>query len=429
MAIINIDLLSGETVIDSTNASDGDTIDLNVIDSGTLIVDGVDVSISNLVGVGAASSPTFAAQNGGSLTLDQGLLNADLLTNTTFEVRDSGTVTLDASTLSVGLTETVLNEFNVEFTGEYHTGKFVYDPPAVSLLVLNPQTLNVSGMQATDIFEVDGRTNFQLDSSDPEDAYRDGVLHLTSPGTPLLAETVNVEIPMTRAEFDLFLSDQSTYLNGDTFIFPGTLATPCFCRGTLILTDEGEVPVEELRAGDIVMTRDHGPQPIEWIGSRHLGPEFLDKNPKLLPIRISAGALGAGLPSRDLVVSPQHRILVRSRIAQRMFGASEVLVAAKQLLQLDGIDIAHDLAEAEYFHILFRQHEVVISNGAETESLYTGPEALKSVGAQALQEIFSLFPQLRARDYSAVPARSLLSGRQGRKLAVRHAANGRALVS
>src|SRR5690606_26001535 len=292
MALINIDLLSGETVIDSTNASDGDTIDLNVIDSGTLIVDGVDVSINNIVGVGAASSPTFAAQNGGSLTVNQGLLTANLLSNPTFEVRDDGTVTLDASSISLGITETLLNRFDIEFTGEYHTGKFVYDPPAVSLLALGPQTLNVSGMEATDIFEVDGRTNLRLDaplsglppSRDPEDAYRDGVLHLTSPGTPLVSETVNVEIPMTRAEFDLFLSDQSTYLNGDTFIFPGTLATRCFCRGTLILTDQGEVAVEKLRAGDIVMTRDHGPQPIEWIGSRHLGPEFLDKNPKLLPI-------------------------------------------------------------------------------------------------------------------------------------------------
>src|SRR5690606_24870473 len=115
---------------------------------------------------------------------------------------------------------------------------------------------------------------------------------------------------------------------------------------------------------------------------------------KLRPIRIRAGALGNGTPSSDLVLSPQHRVLVRSRIAQKMFGATEVLVAARQLLLLDGIDIATDLTEVEYFHMLFDRHEVVISNGALTESLYTGAQALQAVGKAARDEIFTLFPQL-----------------------------------
>ncbi|WP_134726544.1 Hint domain-containing protein [Paracoccus luteus] len=202
----------------------------------------------------------------------------------------------------------------------------------------------------------------------------------------------------------------------------------CFAAGTLILTPAGEVAVETLVAGDLVMTRDRGAQPVRWVGARSVSAAGLARNPKLRPIRIRAGALGDGLPASDLVVSPQHRILVRSRIAQRMFGTDEILVAAKQLLQLDGIDIARDMDRVDYVRFMFDRHEVVFSNGAEAESLYTGPEALKAVGTAARDEILALFPELRDGGHAAEPARPLASGRMARKLAVRHAVNGRPLV-
>ncbi|HRM76080.1 MAG TPA: Hint domain-containing protein, partial [Paracoccus sp. (in: a-proteobacteria)] len=113
-----------------------------------------------------------------------------------------------------------------------------------------------------------------------------------------------------------------------------------------------------------------------------------------------------------------------------MFGAPEVLVAAKQLLQIEGIDIAQDQAVVEYFHFLFDRHEIVLSEGAATESLYTGSEALRSVGHSAREEIFAIFPELRDRPehMAAEGARHLASGRMGRKLAVRHAQHAKALV-
>ncbi|WP_199257775.1 Hint domain-containing protein [Paracoccus binzhouensis] len=203
---------------------------------------------------------------------------------------------------------------------------------------------------------------------------------------------------------------------------------PCFCRGTLIETPNGPVAIETLAAGDLVMTRDHGPQVLRWIGSTRLSALQLLRAPHLRPIRIRAGALGAGRPVCDLLVSPQHRILVRSSIACRMFGAAEVLVAAKQLLVLDGIDIAANFDQVEYYHMLFDRHEVVISNGAETESLHTGAEALKSVGPAAAAEIFALFPELRDKDFRPEAARVLPSGRRGRKLAMRHLQHRRPLV-
>ncbi|MDF3607053.1 Hint domain-containing protein [Paracoccus sp. DMF-8] len=203
---------------------------------------------------------------------------------------------------------------------------------------------------------------------------------------------------------------------------------PCFTAGTMIRTVDGDVAVRDLRVGDPVLTKDHGPQPVRWIGRRKLGAHTLQASPHLRPVRIRAGALGAKTPTTDLLGSPQHRILVRSQIAQRMFGTMEVLSPAKQLLQMDGIDLVTDLAEVEYLHILFDRHEIIISNGAETESLYTGAEALKSVGPAARAEILALFPELA--DDTTVPeaARLLASGRPARKMAVRHIENSKPLV-
>ncbi len=200
---------------------------------------------------------------------------------------------------------------------------------------------------------------------------------------------------------------------------------PCFAAGTSIQTFDGEVSVETLTPGMLVRTADNGHQPVRWVGSVTVD---LLTNPNLRPIRISAGSLGDRKPAKDLIVSPQHRILVRSSIALKMFGTDEILVAAKQLLQLEGIDILTDINEIIYVHFLCSQHEVVFANGAESESLYTGPESLKAVGAAAREEILTLFPELREMDYKAPSARPLASGRMARKLALRHIQNEKALV-
>lgn len=210
----------------------------------------------------------------------------------------------------------------------------------------------------------------------------------------------------------------------------GTLSPLCFTRGTMIETPEGPRPIETLAEGDLVLTRDHGPQPVRWIGSRVLTGSELARHHRLRPILIRAGALGDGLPAADLRVSPQHRILIRSKVAQKMFGTSEILAAAKQLLQVDGIDICDDIVQGvEYFHMLFERHEVVVANGAETESLFTGPEAIKTVGPEALEEIYEILPQLRDRDHRPIGARALASGRMSRKLVSRHVQHRKPLVA
>ena len=203
----------------------------------------------------------------------------------------------------------------------------------------------------------------------------------------------------------------------------------CFTRGTKLTTSTGDVAIEELQVGDLVQTLDHGLQPIQWIGTRKLGKAELLAAPNMVPIRVRQGALGNGLPEQDLIVSPQHRILIKSQISERMFGKAEVLVAAKHLTDIDGIELAEDLEDVEYIHVLCAQHEILFSNGAATESLYTGPQALKSISEAARQEVFALFPELKERDYPVEPVRDMIPGRKGRTLANRHQKNAKPLLS
>lgn len=196
----------------------------------------------------------------------------------------------------------------------------------------------------------------------------------------------------------------------------------CFATGTLITTRDGEIRVEDLQRGDQVLTVDHGYQPILWIGHRALDKAELAARPRLRPIRIEAGALGDGMPRRALVVSPQHRILLRSRIAMRMFGQTEVLVAARQLLELDGLEVVTTSEPVRYWHIMFAGHQLVMSEGAVTESLFLGEQALRTMDADTRQEVLALFPALAA---PMPAARPLIKGARARRLAGRISRNGK----
>ena len=209
-----------------------------------------------------------------------------------------------------------------------------------------------------------------------------------------------------------------------------TIDTICFTIGTLIETSDGNKPVEELTVGDMIATMDDGYQPIRWIGSTIRDAIDLARNPKLHPICIPAGALGSGLPKRDLMVSRQHRVLVRSKIAQRMFDAEEILIPAIKLVGLNGIEISGDVDNVTYFHILFDKHQVIFSEDAPTESLFTGPEALKSVTPEARQEIETLFPEITEPNFIPEPARLIPgNGKQIKQLVERHGKHGTPLLN
>lgn len=208
------------------------------------------------------------------------------------------------------------------------------------------------------------------------------------------------------------------------------IRTVCFAAGTMIRTADGLVPIEHLHVGAMVTTMDHGEQPIRWMGSRTLTLTELMLKPKLKPVRISAGALGDGLPCCDLIVSPQHRVMVRSTIATRMFGMAEVLIPAHKLTGTLGISVIDDATQVTYLHLLLDRHEILFSNGAATESLYPGPQTLAGLAPEALAEIVYLFPELAKGKTTQHTARPVPSkGGQMKTLVRRHSKNLKALVS
>ncbi len=200
--------------------------------------------------------------------------------------------------------------------------------------------------------------------------------------------------------------DPSNIENGEVFYFDdngdpaGSLVftnieavIPCFTPGTRIATPRGEIKVEALQVGDRVITRDRGIQEIRWVGQRALTGAELAMAKHLRPVLIRQGALGNDLPERDMMVSPNHRVLMANNETALYFEDSEVLVAAKHLTGLDGVDIV-DASCVTYIHLMFDQHEVVLSDGAWTESFQPGDQTLGAMGDAQRNEIFELFPEL-----------------------------------
>jgi len=172
---------------------------------------------------------------------------------------------------------------------------------------------------------------------------------------------------------------------------------PCFTPGTLIATPKGERRVEDLVVGDRVITRDNGIQEIRWVGAREMTGQELAHKAHLLPVLIRQGALGNNLPERDMLVSPNHRVLVANDKTALYFEEREVLVAAKHLTGLEGVDIV-ETSGTTYIHVMFDHHEVILSDGTWTESFQPGDMSLAGVGNAQRNEILELFPKLATRE-------------------------------
>lgn len=180
---------------------------------------------------------------------------------------------------------------------------------------------------------------------------------------------------------------------------PGTPATPagsrrvaeesiiCFASGTMIRTPRGEQRIDHLNRGDLVLTLDKGPQPIRWIGTK-----TVRATGALAPVRFAHGVFGN---DRDLLVSPQHRMLLSGPRARRIFGRDQVLVPAAALVDHAQIAVAYG-GMVTYSHMMFDSHQVVLANGAPSESFHPGGIALETLEARARDELFAVFPDLRS---------------------------------
>jgi hypothetical protein len=183
----------------------------------------------------------------------------------------------------------------------------------------------------------------------------------------------------------------------------------CFTRGTMIETDCGEKAIEDLIVGDMIVTKDNDLQELRWIGSRKVPAKD-----RLAPIMIKAGAMAN---DRDLLVSPQHRMVVEGWKPELLFGEREVLAAAKHLVNNDTIYVQSG-GMVEYFHMLFDTHEIVFANGAASESFHPGEVGMSALADDARDEIYTIFPELRT-DITAygAAARTSLKGHEAKVLA------------
>lgn len=195
----------------------------------------------------------------------------------------------------------------------------------------------------------------------------------------------------------------------------------CFSAGTFIDTPRGPRLIETLRAGDLVWTADNGAQEILWSGQRRMSGARLYAMPHLRPIRIRAGALGDGFPEDDLLVSPEHRVLICGAHARDLFGTPEVLVRARDLLDDRRITQAPGLREVTYVHLLLPAHEVIFANGAQAESFHPQSAALETIEEDQRASLLQVLPEAYAdpQSYGAY-ARRLLTRSEAAIL--RHAA-------
>lgn len=181
--------------------------------------------------------------------------------------------------------------------------------------------------------------------------------------------------------------------NSSSFTAENT-AVVCFADGTLILTDRGEIPIENLRLGDKVVTKDNGSQEIVWIGSHKISQAQLRQNSKLSPIWIAPEVTGGTSP---LIVSRQHGVLLKCE-------GEETLIRAAHLARLNGgkARIMYGRKTVTYYHLMFESHQIIFANGAPAESLFPGEQALAALDPEARTELFGLFPDLNVKSPNEV---------------------------
>lgn len=286
-------------------------------------------------------------------------------------------------TLKIGVTDVSDNVYdsNLLIAADSVQGELIANTDEY---LLRPGTSRTVDVLANDINETGGAV-FITKINDQTVAVGDTVVLTTGQSV-----TLNSDGTLTLVGNDASEDVAFTYeIESDTdetavgFIIIDTV--PCFVSGTMIRTDRGDVPVERLRVGDLVRTRDDGLQPVRWIGRRMVPAEG-----KMAPVRIAANTLG---DHGAVSVSPLHRLLIRNCHADLLYGSSEVLIAARDLI--DGRAVRQITGGwVEYVHLLFDRHQIVWSNGLMSESFLPGPQTTASFEQDMVAELKALFPDL-----------------------------------
>lgn len=243
-------------------------------------------------------------------------------------------------------------------------------------------------------------------SSDPADNVTIYMLEIDADGQGIAADgqlTPGVT-------YDIIAIDSNSPVVDFTSLFV------CFASGTLIRTPAGERAVEDLKQGDTIDTLDHGPQRLRWIGRRRL--QFEPGPHAQKPILLPANCLGPGNPRHDLVVSPQHRILLHGAETADWFGHEAVLAPAKSLLPVRGVRQMFGRKSVTYHSLLFDRHQIIHANGLAVESFFPGPYAMSLLTLRQRAQIRGICPALLADPVHGYgdPARPIVPRRHAERL-------------
>jgi len=225
--------------------------------------------------------------------------------------------------------------------------------------------------------------------------------------TLALGADTRVELGPKDGSGTVFYQDENGADTGESFDFKSIERITCFTPGTLIITANGKTAIEDLNTGDRVWTMDNGLQPIAWIGRATVPAQGA-----LAPIRISKGTLGN---DRDLLVSPQHRMMLDGWRVEMHCGMDEVLAPAKSLSNDNTIRPVEG-GTVTYIHIAFDDHQIVIAEGIPSESFFPGAEALSALDQSARAEILALFPEWACPHMRPTSARPVVSAREAKTL-------------
>lgn len=384
------------SILDVDLIPDSDTISLQFVFSSEEYPEYVGTIFNDMVGVWVNGSPVDVEVGNTSISNINGASNENLyIDNTSSQYNtemDGFTVTM---TVKLHVTPDELNSIRI---GIADVGDSAYDSTLLIAadsgqtdLIAHDDVIDVQpgGTKTLDVLANDssstGSTITITQINGVDVVVGDSVTLGTGQTVTLNADgtfTIVADADEESVNFTYGVTDG----NGVTDTAYVTLnSVPCFVAGTLIATQKGEKPVEDLVLGDLVLTNDHGPQPVRWIGRRRVAAKD-----KLAPIRIRANTFGR---HRTLLVSPLHRVLIRDGLAELLFGERDVLVAAKDLVNDFSVRPVIG-GEVEYVHILFDNHEIVFSEGLATESFLPGPQVTDSFEQDVIDEICTIFPEL-----------------------------------
>lgn len=216
------------------------------------------------------------------------------------------------------------------------------------------------------------------------------------------------------------IEPRETYTLVDAQTDPGDvrladITSVAFTRGTMITLGDGrQCPVEDLHPGDLVLTRNHGPQPLRWIGRRTvraIGP--------YAPVVITKGTLSN---ESDLIVSQHQRLFVYQRGPDRLTDTAELLAKAVHLVDDETIFVRAG-GFVEYFHLVLDRHEIIYAECIPTESLLINEATLGQMPAELLQEVSAQLPAVSHAPHVGTEADGRVLQDLG-AAALRRAANG-----